>query len=248
MALSFARADAAGIGLGARSDMSSLVTDIERVAKGAGRPPPVVLAVALDVTDLESVSYAAQEVKRAFGGRLDILINNAGIMESPFVKIVDMEPDVWWETITVNLRGTFLVTKFFLPLLLQGGLKSIVNMGSVGQNCIIPGTSAYGISKLGVARLADFIDTEYAQEGVLTYTVHPGAVLTNLGKRVPEELAEGNMTDTELLGADTVVFLTQERREWLAGRYISATWSIPELLARDQEIVEGNKLKVRMLI
>jgi NAD(P)-dependent dehydrogenase (short-subunit alcohol dehydrogenase family) len=247
MALSFARAGAEAIGLGARTDLQDMVSDIKQAAEAAGRPPPLVATLRLDITDRESVSRAAKEIERLFG-RLDIVVNNAGIMESPFVNIAEIDPDVWWETLTVNLRGTFLVTKYFLPPLLRGGLKTIVNIGSVGQNFILPGASAYGISKLAVSRLAEFVDAEYTQQGILTYTVHPGAVLTHLGSRVPEELAKGKMTDTELLGADTVVFLTQERRNWLAGRYISATWTMSELLSREQEIVDGNKLKTRMLV
>lgn len=50
------------------------------------------------------------------------------------------------------------------------------------------------------------------------------------------------------MAADTLVYLTQERREWLAGRYLSCTWDVPELLAREDEIVGGDKLKMRMVL
>ena len=53
--------------------------------------------------------------------------------------------------------------------------------------------------------------------------------------------------DTPEVSADTVVFLTRERRTWLAGRYIDTTWDMPELLARKQEIIDGDKLKMRMV-
>jgi len=54
------------------------------------------------------------------------------------------------------------------------------------------------------------------------------------------------MIDTPELAADTVSFLTSERRDWLAGRYISCTWDMPELLSRKDEIVDKNLLKLRM--
>lgn len=50
------------------------------------------------------------------------------------------------------------------------------------------------------------------------------------------------------MAADTIVFLTQEKREWLAGRYISCTWDMPQFLAKEAEIVEGDKLKVRLVV
>ena len=55
-------------------------------------------------------------------------------------------------------------------------------------------------------------------------------------------------TETTELPADTLVFLTKEKRDWLAGRYINCTWDMPELIAKRDEIVEGNKLKVSLVI
>lgn len=56
------------------------------------------------------------------------------------------------------------------------------------------------------------------------------------------------LTDTSDVAADTIVFLTQKRQEWLAGRYVSCTWDMPEFFAKKEEIVEGDLLKVRMRV
>lgn len=64
---------------------------------------------------------------------------------------------------------------------------------------------------------------------------------------MPVEVHE-QMTDTVRLPADTITFLTQQRQEWLAGNYLSCSWDMPELLARKEEVVQGNKLKVRMQV
>lgn len=53
--------------------------------------------------------------------------------------------------------------------------------------------------------------------------------------------------DTPELAGDTIVYLTKEKREWLAGRYINCTWDMPELMAQKDEIVKGDKLKVRLV-
>ncbi len=56
------------------------------------------------------------------------------------------------------------------------------------------------------------------------------------------------LKDTPELAADTMVFLTQEKRDWLAGRFVSVAWDMPEFLAMKSEIVEGDKLKVRLVV
>lgn len=55
-------------------------------------------------------------------------------------------------------------------------------------------------------------------------------------------------TDTPQIASDTMVFLTAERREWLAGRYIDCCWDMEEFLSKEKEIVEGDKLKMRMVL
>lgn len=54
--------------------------------------------------------------------------------------------------------------------------------------------------------------------------------------------------DTPQISADTIVYLTSEKRQWLSGRYINCTWDMPEFLAQEEEIVKGDKLKVRMVL
>lgn len=56
------------------------------------------------------------------------------------------------------------------------------------------------------------------------------------------------LTDTPELAGDTIVYLTQKKQEWLAGRYVSCTWDMPELLAMKDEIIQSNLLKVRMAL
>lgn len=51
-----------------------------------------------------------------------------------------------------------------------------------------------------------------------------------------------------MLCGDTLVYLTKERREWLAGRYVNVTWDMPQLMAKEDELVKGDKLKVRMVV
>lgn len=103
------------------------------------------------------------------------------------------------------------------------------------------------VSKHAVNRFTEFLLTEYAKDGLLAYVIHPGGVKTEMGIRMPEH-THVFLTDTTTLGGDTLNWLTRERREWLAGRYISANFDLEEVESRKKEIVDGDKLKERLVL
>ncbi|KAI9168045.1 Short chain dehydrogenase citE [Paramyrothecium foliicola] len=246
IALSYASAGCAGIGIGARSDLSALVPRLVEAAARTGKSEPKIVSVSLDVTDAGSVGAASETIEKAFP-RLDILVNNAGYLEFR-KKIIDSDPDEWWKTWTVNIKGTYLVTRALLPFMLaKGGDKTIVNLSSIAAHLTSPGGSAYQTSKLALQRFTQFLDVEHGDDGILTFGIHPGGVLTDMGKRLAS-LREAAVTETPKLAADTIVFLTEKRIEWLAARYISATWDMEEFLSKKEEIVSNDKLKVRLVV
>ena len=157
MAISYAKAGASHIAIGARSDMTILENDIQKAAKSAQRQPPKVLKFFLDVTSRNTVDDAAALIGKEIG-RVDILINNAGILGK--AMIAESDPDAWWDIWTVNLRGPYLVARAFLPLMLKGGDKQIMNVSSVGAHVILPTVSAYQTSKLALLRFTEFIAVE----------------------------------------------------------------------------------------
>lgn len=144
--ISYAAAGASGIVLAARTVQPSLEADILAAAQSANRPPPKIVTVNLDVTSRETIEAAAKKVDEEFG-RLDILINNAGYLEKP-LPIGESDPDDWWRTWEVNVRGTYLVTRSFIPLLLKGSEKTIINLSSVGAHRVRRGASAYQTTKV----------------------------------------------------------------------------------------------------
>ncbi|BCR91311.1 SDR family NAD(P)-dependent oxidoreductase [Aspergillus chevalieri] len=247
MILSFAKAGASFIAAGARSDMSQLAKDVEAAALSANRPTPTFLPVKMDVTDRKSVEDAAAEVEKAFG-KLDIVINNAGIL-GKFGLITDSNPDEWWQVLDVNIRGPYLVSRSFLPLLLKGEDKYLINVASVAAHLLNPTLSAYQVSKMGLVKLTQLINAEYSGQGVISFAVHPGNSPTDI-MGGPEGLTDHEKTifvETPEISADTLVFLTSQKRTWLGGRYINCTWDMPELMAKEEEIVKEDKLKVKFL-
>lgn len=247
-ALSFAKAGATAIAIGARSDLQSLEREILEAAEAAlpGSPAPRVVRVPLEVTEPASVDRAAAQLEAAFEGRLDILINNAGYLETA-APLAESDPDEWWKTMTINLRGPYLVTRALLPLLLRDGDRTIVNTSSIGAHRVRPGMSSYQISKLALLRLTEFLAVEYADQGLLAYAIHPGGVMTELSEHMPT-YTHSILIDKAELAGDTLAFLTAERRAWLSGRYVSVNWDMGELLAKAEDIVRGDLLKVRLAV
>ncbi|KAL6720592.1 hypothetical protein ACLMJK_002516 [Lecanora helva] len=246
MALSFAKAGASSIAVGARSDMSHLPSIIESAATSANRKIPNFLALQLDVTDEESVSRAAAEVAQEFG-KLDILINNAGVL-GEFGLIADSKPEEWWRVMEVNVRGPYLVARAFMPLLLKGEEKYIISLTSVGAHLTNPNLSAYQLSKNALLRLAQLLNSEYSKQGVVSFAIHPGNCPTDImGSPERLEHVKHIFTESPELSGDSVVYLTSEKRPWLGGRYVNCMWDLPELMSRKDEIVRDDKLKVRLV-
>ncbi|RSM02397.1 hypothetical protein CEP52_008016 [Fusarium oligoseptatum] len=246
MGISFAKAGASRFAIVARSDMSATVEAIKGAAHKVGHSEPEILAIQADCSNPESVEALAEQVERAFG-HLDIVINNAAILSMQ--SILESDPAEWLSVLTVNVFGPYLVVRALLPLLLKGESKTIVNVCSVGAHCVTPTISVYQISKLAVLRLTEFICAEHGNDGVIAYSIHPGNVPTTMGN--VEDLPpvyRPIFVETPELCADSLVFLTSQRRSWLAGRYINLTWDLPELMAKKDEIVQDDKLKVRLVV
>ena len=158
-------------------------------------------AVALDVTAPTTIDAAAKEVERRFG-RLDVLVNNAGVagggFETPVSKVT--AEDVF-STFKTNTLGPLAVTQAFLPLLRKSPSARIVNVSSgMGQISDMGGGSAgYRLSKVSLNALTKIVNAELPDGNIKINTMCPGWVRTDMGgsnaSRSPEQ------------GADTAVWL-----------------------------------------
>ena len=100
---------------------------------------------------------------------------------------------------------------------------------------------------MAVLRFTQFIDSEYSSQGVTAIAIHPGNILTEMATsgEIPDELMHV-FTEPPELPADTVVWLTAAKRDWLAGRYVNVTWDMEQLEEKKDAIVNGDKLKVKL--
>ncbi|KAI1337811.1 hypothetical protein F5Y15DRAFT_144747 [Xylariaceae sp. FL0016] len=246
-ALSYAAAGCGKIAIGARSDLSSLEHDIKQAAANAGRKKaPKVVAVKLDVASEDSVKAAAETITKDFGGALDVLVCNAGYLED-WKPIGELNAAEWWTTYEINVKGVALTLNSCIPLLLKGDLKTAILTSSYGGLMVRPGGSGYQSAKFAVCRLAEFMDVEYADKGLVCFAIHPGSVKTELAYGLPEEMHK-MLVDEPELPADTIMWLGKEHRPWLGGRYVSVCWDMEELEKKKDDIVQRDLLKFRMVV
>lgn len=137
-----------------------------------------VLVIQMNVADINSVHKARKEVDETYG-RLNVLVNNAGVLHIGSIDETSFED--WERTLKINLTGVFLVTKMFLPLLRRAKWASIVNIASIaGQTGNIVASVAYAASKAGVIGLTRRLAVELAPEGIRVNAVAPSFVETDM--------------------------------------------------------------------
>jgi NAD(P)-dependent dehydrogenase (short-subunit alcohol dehydrogenase family) len=159
-----------------------------------------VEAIALDVTDADSIAAAAKEVEQRHG-RLDILINNAGILaDDPSRKVSEQSLEAWRTTFDTNVFGLIAVTQAFLPLLRKSTAGRIVNVSSaLGSVTLHADPSsfiydfkipAYNVSKSAVNAWTVQLAYELKDTGIKVNTIHPGYVKTDMNNVEGEQRGE----------------------------------------------------------
>jgi len=172
------------------------------------------LGIVCDVSLEDSVAMLLKDLENQFG-RVDILVNNAGVMTRP-VSLVELEVRKWDYTLAVNLRGTFLVTRTILPLMLRQKIGSIINVSSTIGRGAYANFAAYAVSKWGVEGLTQTLAAEVKSHNIRVNSVDPGYVATKLtgyaGSR-PESVTE------------VFVFLASDESRGITGRrFSSSNW------------------------
>jgi NAD(P)-dependent dehydrogenase (short-subunit alcohol dehydrogenase family) len=204
----------------------------------AGNPEQVAsglrnsIGVVCDVSSEEDVDALIERTLSEFG-RLDIVVNNAGI-DGAFNPLAESAPDTFDQVIAVNLRGVYLVMRKSIPALISSGGGSVINIASVAAVVAFAGTSAYTASKAGVVGLTRLAAHEYGSSGVRVNAILPGVIetpmLADLKETAPEMYEQVRaqavaMTSQARLGqpdeiASVAAFLAGDGASFLTGAAI----------------------------
>ncbi len=185
-----------------------------------------VIALCCDVADAAGVAEALATVAQKFG-RLDALVNNAGI--AIFKPILDVTYEDWSRVLAVNLTGPFLCTQAAAPLMRDCGGGAIVNITSISGLRASTLRAAYGTSKAGLAHLTQQQAIELASLGIRVNAVAPGPVDTAMAKAVhtPEIRAAYhdaiplNRYGLEAELAEAIFFLCSDRASYITGQTLA---------------------------
>jgi cyclopentanol dehydrogenase len=213
----------------AREGARVVVTDIDErglaecaevIQKGGGE----ALAVRHDVTREADWEAVLARTLDAFG-RLDVLVNNAGI--AVLKTLDDMTLADWNRQIEVNLTSVFLGCKHAVPAMRRSGGGSIVNISSVAGLVGLRTAVAYGAAKGGVRIASKSIALEVARDGIRCNSVHPGFIWTNMqaqamGTRDPASVPLGPLVPLGRVGeaqdiADCVLYLASDESKYVTG-------------------------------
>ncbi len=236
---------AMGIGLGiaegfAEEDASVVVVDIDaEAAEAAARTlsnngHAQHLAIVADVSKADDVERLVRDTVKALG-RVDVLVNNAGIQPAlSNVKVEDLPEELWDRILDVNLKAHYLMARSCIPEMRKRGGGCIINIASTQGLQSQARVPAYAASKGGILSLTRQMALDYAKENIRVLAVCPGTVDTPLVRNAaidsgldPEEALKAWASGYPLLRvgtpmevANVVVFLASEKASFMTGEYV----------------------------
>lgn len=203
-----------------------------------------VLVVAGDVADAAVCQQIVEQTVERFG-RIDALVNNAGVLE-PIARIAEVEPEAWWDNVRINLFGPLLLTQAALPYLRESKGR-VINVSTGAAVRGVAGWSAYGTSKAALNLLTMTLAEE--EPAITAVAVRPGVVDTEMQRQIRERGEVGmtaeshrrfvqlheekELLDPKLPAKALAVLALHAPRAW-SGRFLS--WDDEEvaLLVREE--------------
>jgi meso-butanediol dehydrogenase/(S,S)-butanediol dehydrogenase/diacetyl reductase len=206
-------------------DSCDYIEELQRNDKG-----PKLLFMRMDVTHGDQVGHAFQQVFDTYG-RLDVLVNNAGIA---FDKPIEETSEAQWDRLmNVNLKGVFLCTKHAVGFMRRTGGGSIVNIGSLEGLAANPMRTAYAASKGGVHALTRAVALDHGRDGIRCNAICPGWINTPFNDSFFETLRDREAGKQAIIGlhpvgrmgtpedvANTVCWLASDESGFITGQQI----------------------------
>lgn len=187
-------------------------SELDQTAAELRRLKVEVLSAVCDVSQEDPVQQFVASAERTFG-RVDVLVNNAGVMTRP-APISELDVKKWDYTIAVNLRGSFLVTRAVLPIMMKQKSGSIINVSSMIGRGAYANFIAYATSKWGLEGFTQTLAAEARPSHIRVNSVEPGYVATKLTG------FSGSNPDSV---TDVFVYLASDESKNVSGKMLSAS-------------------------
>lgn len=200
-------------------------TDVEGIKKEFQDMGVKCLMIKADVSNEEDVNNMVEKVISEFG-KIDVLVNNAGITKDTL--LMRMSKEDFDKVIDINLKGTFLVTKAVSKYMMKKRCGSIINLSSVVGVAGNSGQSNYSASKAGIIGFTKSIAKELASRNIRANAVAPGFIETDMTNVLKDDIKEsiGNQIPLKRMGtarevAEVIYFLGTEKSSYITGQVIN---------------------------
>jgi 3-oxoacyl-[acyl-carrier protein] reductase len=176
------------------------------------------LAVAADVTDRAAIDAATARVTEELGP-IDLLVNNAGLIDEFEVPLWETDPDQWWDVVSSHIRGGFLLCRAVVPWMVLRNRGRIVNLGSGQGLAAQPEYSAYAVAKTGLMRITEALAGGLEGSDVCAFDLAPGVVDTPMTRSMEKWRGRTEWTPPERVVEFVAAIAAGELDQW-SGRFL----------------------------
>jgi NAD(P)-dependent dehydrogenase (short-subunit alcohol dehydrogenase family) len=245
---------AAGAAVAVTARTEEQLSDTVKLIRSSGG---VAFAFPADVTDKFGMSQVIAQIELDIGP-VDVLVNNAGVI-TPLGYDWEVDPDEWWRSLEVNLRGPFLCTRAMLPSMMARRRGRIVNISSSAAYNVHPWATSYCAAKAGLTHFTRCLGSAVKEYGISVFAYNPRLVRTDLAEQLaaspnmPEDarahyqqrLDEGRYNSLED-AARKLMYLVSGKADRLSGRLISTADSEEHLARNVDKILEEDLYTLRL--
>ncbi len=222
-----------GIGLGIARRLASAgyyvaITGRRKVEELSPDLQENFLCIQADNSNADDRKSALDSVLERWG-RIDLLVNNAGIAPSVRADLLDMQPESMHQLLDVNLVGPFFLTQLVAKQMVRQGSGMIINISSMSSYVVSVNRGEYCISKAGLSMMTKLYAVRLAEEGIPVYEIRPGIINTDMTSAVSrryDELIENGLTPIKRWGqpedvAEAVALLAENRIPFSTGEVLN---------------------------
>jgi NAD(P)-dependent dehydrogenase (short-subunit alcohol dehydrogenase family) len=217
-----------------------LRTTMDEVAAATGAR---TLAVAADVTDRASVQAAVERVVAELGP-VDLLINNAGLLDAAEEPLWEADPDQWWDVVSSHIRGSFLLCRAVVPWMVLRNQGRIVNIASGQGLKVRPEFSAYGVGKTGLMRITEALAGALDGSDVHAFDLSPGVVETEMTRGMSMWRGFTDWTPPEHVVEFVAAIAAGDLDQW-SGRFLRVGADDPAALRGMTPEGDARRLRLR---